>query len=228
MLKLASLFFCLFPLITSAQWMPVTAFEFSSGINSHRFFDAVPEKHEYRSSYQWGRGYNFRIGLRYKSLIFKWPVHATLGIDRVRGSFEIYNAMDFPTTEAKGEIDRTLLTLTLYGANFKLWKDLGINLGWQVSQLLTERAEGRIADYIGEELPGYLPLKEEHNPFSEVLQVGFIFRLEYPIKLYDGIHLNPYYAYLFNFLPAFRGNLNYTHSMQHYFGIGLLGTFKEK
>lgn len=221
------IFLFLLPVLSNAQWLPITAVEVNGGINNHRYFDIVPEAHEYRSDYNYGTGYSFRIGLRYKSLIFKLPSRVTLGIDHVSGYFDIFDYRTLKAEEASGEISRTLITLEGYPVNLTLWKGLGFNFGVHFSQLLWEKAEGKYTNYIGEEVYGYLPLKEVNDPFSAEFNAGFISRLEYQIDLGDQLFLYPHYAYLVNFLSAFEENFNSTFSMRHYFGLGIMRKFKQ-
>ena len=210
------------PILTFAQWLPITAVEVNGGVNSHRYYDFIRENEEYRSTYDYGRGYNFSVGPRYKDIL-DYDARAILGIERVSGRFDITDNINPISEEAMGEISRTLITLEVDFLNLTFWKGLGINMGIQFNYLLREDTNGRyskLLDNSGEN--SYYSLKEESNPFSNKLNLGVITRLEYQIKLEDQLFLCPHYIYLYNILPVFDENFQNTRSMRHYFGLGLM------
>lgn len=165
--------------------------------------------------------YGFAAGLGLDSIKLGWlKMRFTLQFDHYRGIIEAkeHELSYYAKTNAK--INKSVLSVGIWPANFRFMNKIDLNLGFLISRLVNESFSGTY--YISFVFRPWMNynLQDKYSRYSSKTYFGIQGRISYDILISKSTWISPQYLYYFGFSNEFIHFPIETKSMRHYFCIG--------
>lgn len=194
--------------------------EVMGGLTRNVLFDKHNNSGHYSSSYTSESGYSFGIGI--EDVKVDWlTLRFTLSYDKYGGKLKASDGSMAGGYTTNADIDKSIISAGIYPFNFKLFKKLDLNLGFEYARLISESFSGvRYGWMIGE--PDWSAnLEDSYDKYSATNYFGLRVRLAYDINITEEIIVSPQYSFYRGFSSEFIEFPRETRSNRHYFCIGI-------
>jgi len=194
--------------------------ELFGGLNTNNFHDYKENEGHYQSSYHSGSGYSF--GLAIDSLKVDWmTLRLTLKFDKYSGDLTASDGGLAGSSTTTAEINKSLISLGVFPLNFRIFKRIDLNIGFEISKLISESYKGSSNGWnMGEPNWSY-DLQEKYNKYSSSINFGLSTRLAYNLQINESIIISPQYTFYFGLSNEFIEFPEATKSIRHFIGIGI-------
>lgn len=208
---------------TSAQ-----SLEFNFGTHLNNFYDFKDKSGHYTASYPSKVGYDLNVGID-DIYLYDVRLRFTLGISRYGGDVKASHSAHSGSYSMDGQIEKTVLRLDYYPMNFRIKKQLNINIGHQFSMLIHEKIRGTYDEWymrINEYGDQYLEessgnLNEKYDSYNTRYYVGANIRVAYDIPISERYYLVPQYLFYVGLSNEFTEFPKVTKSISNMLGIGI-------
>ncbi len=195
--------------------------ELYGGYGINNFHDNLDIGRRYRSDYTPGNA-GFSLGIGVDNIkVEKLRLRFTLQYDKYDGGIKVSDGSPAGSYTTKANIDKSLFTFGIFPVNFKIFKALDFNAGFEMSGLINESFEGTRSGHLLGQGAWSEDIKDKYDTFSNDFYVGLKGRLAYGINIGKGLFLTPQYQFYFGLSNEFIQFPKDTKSMRHYFGIGI-------
>ena len=198
--------------------------EFIGGINRNMFYTFTDTRADYTSFSSTGIGFVSRIGFEF-NLIRRMNMRFTLSYNEYHGDFEASTQSPAFEHVVIAETDKSVISLGVFPFNFNLFHRLNLNVGCEISRLLTEDNQGTISGHMIGELPYSDDINERYSSFNSLIYVGVRGRIAYDLKISKSLVISPQYSYYLGLSNEFKYFPDFVKSKQHHICIGIEKTF---
>jgi len=193
--------------------------ELFGGLNTNNFYDRENEGH-YQSSYNSGSGYSF--GLAIDSIRADWmTLRLSLKFDKYSGNLTASDGGLGGGYTTTAEIDKSLISLGVFPLNFRIFKRIDLNIGFEISKQISESYKGISNGWLMGEPNWSYDLQERYNKYSNSINFGLSARLAYNLQINESITISPQYTFYFGLTKEFIEFPEATKSIRHFIGIGI-------
>lgn len=198
-------------------------FEIFGGINNNKFHDFIKDNH-YRSAYKADYGYTAGFGI--DSIKFDWlKLRFTLQFDKYKGNLQVsYGGLGGDQTTV-ADFEKSLISLCIFPVNFRFFNKVDLNLGFQVSRLITETFNGTSSGWILYQPNWSYTLQDKYDRYSATTYFGLQGRIACDFNLSKSICVTPQYLYYFGLSDEFVEFPEETKSMRHHLCVGIKKRF---
>ncbi len=198
---------------------------FFTGYCTNEFYDIAEENPHFKSSYKKGNGGSagikierFRIVDKLRSDTFHLSV--ALRFTTYDGEMEIYGSGLGSGATVGLQSTKYLLGIELMPINKKIYKELMISIGVELSFLIAHKQHGYQKRWAMNTISIYEKI-DDNNKANQSGNFGIIFNVQYNLKIGNRIYLTPSYNFYLGLTNEFE-NLGATiRSNRHNFNLGI-------
>ena len=188
--------------------------EFFGGINDNIFFDREDNAGHYSSSYK--SGYGFCAGIGIDSVKADWLLlRFSLKFDNYSGELHVSNGGNGGGSTTDAKIEKSIISLGIYPANFCLFHKLHINLGIEASWLISETFSGTNSGWIYGGSTWNYNLKDKFNKLNASKYSSLCGSISYDIRVSSSIMIAPQYTFHYGLTADFEQLSLEARSMRH-------------
>jgi len=194
--------------------------ELFGGLNTNQFHDYRQNEGHFQSSYNPGSGYSFALAI--DSIKADWmTLRFTLKFDKYSGSLTASDGGLGGGYTTTAKIDKSLISLGVFPLNFRIIKRIDLNIGFEISKLISESYKGTSNDWLMGRPNWSYDLQEKYNKYSSSINLGLSTRLAYNLQINESIIISPQYIFYFGLSNEFIEFPEATKSIRHFIGIGI-------
>jgi hypothetical protein len=201
------------------------SFELAAGANLNRFYQIGEDNPHYTATYETGAGFVVRAAYNF-SRATKIPLRLTIAYEQYQGDFRAVNSGLGGGYILDAHIDKSVVTIGFSPLALKLFHNLNISFGADFSILLSEDFSGTGTSW---EMDTTTIIKEVYeDDFNASTYFGLNATISYDFHITDDIMIFPQYTFYIGLTKEFDKFPDFTHSMRHFFCIGLKKNIKKK
>jgi hypothetical protein len=194
--------------------------ELAGGININKFYD-FPKDDGISTHYKGDNSYTLAISCG-DTLFNSFYSKFGLILDNYKGSIYTIGGALGGGSSTKADVNKTILSLNISPLNFRIDKDLRLNLGLSFNYLLKHKMigyhTGQQLGYTGQ----YISLENNSDPYVNNFTFGLTGCIAYELKFKETWSLVPQYLINVGLKNEFRNLEANTKSLRQYFEIGIL------
>jgi len=193
---------------------------FSGGYFTNQFYNFIEEGGHTSALYQDGTGYRFNINLdniRLDTIALRVSIH----FEKFTGALMTSDGGQGGSSTTKAEIEKSVLGISLFPINIRIFKELKLSVGGELSYLVGSEVTGS-KKITSISAPGsYTNLHDNQTAFFKAFTFGVIGRVAYNVKLYQNYYLVPEYNFYLGLTREFEDTEIYTYSYRNLFMLGI-------
>ncbi len=193
---------------------------FSGGYCTNQFYNFIEEGGHTSALYQDGTGYRFNINIDNIGLD-SIPIRISVHYENFTGGLTTSDGGMGGGSTTRAEIEKSSLGLSLFPINIRIFKELKLSVGGELSYLVGSEVTGS-RKITSISAPGsYTNLHDNQTAFFKAFTFGVIGRVAYNFKIYQNYYLVPEYNYYLGLTREFEDTEIYTYSYRHLYMIGI-------
>lgn len=175
---------------------------------------------EGQSSYKSKYGYAAHVGIE-NVKVDRITFRFTLGFEKYGGELEASEFGMSYSSKTKANVDKSVISLGIFPLNFKLFKKIDLNFGFEMAALINENYSGTISGWTMPNQYWSSDLEGEYSRFNSKFYFGLRGRVAYDIKISEQFIISPQYSFYCGFMNEFDEYPQKTKSFRNYLGIGI-------
>lgn len=172
----------------------------------------------FTSSYEPDFGYTFRFGI--EDVKIDWLImRFTLGFDNYGGKVEASGGGRGYNISTKAEVEKSIVSLGFFPINIKLFEVVNLNIGFEISRLISEKYSGTYVDWTRGRTHT-CELSDKFERYSAKAYFGFIGRIAYDIDIAENVVISPQYSIYVGTTHEFDVFPAETQSVRQFLSVG--------